>query len=479
MMSKRNKCLLWVRVSTTEQQHSLDAQIAACKEHAKSLGFSEIDLYTPVSESAKEAGAAFKKMLKKVKDPRNGYDGIVIEYLDRLSRNVPVGTEQIRNLHHKGIYVYSVIEELNTENMNDIFRADGFFIHAEKENHIRTLKTKRGTLHWLREGYHMGKPPVGYKRRKGYEKTDVRSKEIVTTEDAQFIAEGFRLLNNGVGINRLQKKLKVSFNVTTKRWGEILRNPIYMGLISNKALNGEKVVGKHTPIVSKRVFEKAQQILAKNRKIKETEELDIFSLKGTLKCSCCEGNLTAYSKTKETNKKTYHYYKCYTPGCKVNISAKEVYTSFLKELSSLKFEQNTLDFFGEVATEIYDESFLYETTKSSKINEELTKLRNRIEACEDDYYDGVISKERMETKVARWEKRIDELEVELSSYSFINKDDFIAASIADAQNLELIWEELPYSSKNQLTNLMYEEITFDKASDTLATETVSGLYKSA
>lgn len=220
----RKKCLIWNRVSTQEQQHALEGQVKACTELAKQLGFEEIIYHTPVSESAKVAGKEFKAMLKKLKDPRNRFDGIIVEYLDRFSRNVPVATKQIRDLTDRGIFFYTSVEKLNTENRDDLFRADGLFSRAEQENYIRSTKTKRASRHWVEEGYITHKPPIGYAKDTSIPKQDVKSKEIHPTSDAPLIKMAFEMLNQGKLIKDIAKEIsRKGLNLSTKRWGEIFR----------------------------------------------------------------------------------------------------------------------------------------------------------------------------------------------------------------------------------------------------------------
>lgn len=475
-LSKRKKCLIWTRVSTIEQEHSLDAQLESCKTLAKELGFDTIVVNNPVSESAKEAGEAFKEMLKKVKDSRQGFDGIIIEYADRLSRNLPTASHQVRELRKKGIYTYSVSEGLNTENMEDIFRADGYFSRAERDNYLRTQKTKNGTIYWLRQGYHMGKPPIGYQRRLNIPKSDVRSKEIIQTDDARLIAEAFRLLNSGVQIKNIQKSLSVKgLDVSTKRWGEILRNPIYIGVIKNKALNRQNIQGKHEPIISKITFDKAQHILSKNKKVKSTNEVDEIILKGNIQCCNCGNELTAYEKRKK--KKTYYYYKCYNKGCSNNISTKTVNDSFMDNLSRLELNNELKDNIKDLISELYDDVFSFELKSAAKTKEEISKLEKRIERCEEDYYDELISRDKMNEKVSLWQEKINSLTTQLNDIMVISKEELVTSTLHDLDNFTSLFESLPYQEKKQVLNLLHGSISYDRDYDILRTGNLIALFK--
>lgn len=83
---------------------------------------------------------------------------------------------------------------------------------------------------------------------------------------------------------------------------KLLRNPIYMGEFDWK---GKRYVGVHEPIVSRELWNKAQDLLSgryanRNRKPK----LD-FAFSGLIQCGHCGCSLVA-----EIKKERYVYYHC-------------------------------------------------------------------------------------------------------------------------------------------------------------------------
>lgn len=475
-MNMRKKVLIWVRVSTSEQEHSLQAQIDACVNLAKQLGFEVVVVEEPVSESAKVAGKAFKKMLKKLKDERNGYDGIIVEYLDRFSRNVPVAAKAIKELTDKGIFFYSVVENINTENKDDLYRAYGIFSNAERENDIRGLKTKRSITAWTKKGYLTSKPPIGYKRNTNGSTTEEK-KLIIHSNDAQYIKKAFLMLDRGISMSEISQSLKNDgLNINNKRLSKMFRVQTYAGRIQHKSLGDEIIEGKHEPIISPHIFDRIQQKLQNNEngKQKISNPNSITYLKGATKCSCCGAKLTSYEKLKNTKK--YYYYKCPTIGCKVNINAKKLNTSFINTLNNLTINGQYQTYLSETAVEVYNEIYGYEVSKSTKLKEEKTKLNNRIERIEEDYYDDKITEQKKDLMIRKSEVKIEEIETELEQYSILDIDDVQRSLFTDLESLDELWEDFSFSEKQQVHRLLYEGSVYDKSNSKLENNGLLPLY---
>ncbi len=92
----------------------------------------------------------------------------------------------------------------------------------------------------------------------------------------------------------LGKKIAIS-NVQ-----KILANPFYIGLMRWK---GEIFEGQHEPLISKKLFDKCQEVMAKRGKVKEIRKHN-FAFLGLLKCASCGASITAEIQ------KGHNYYRC-------------------------------------------------------------------------------------------------------------------------------------------------------------------------
>ncbi len=95
--------------------------------------------------------------------------------------------------------------------------------------------------------------------------------------------------NNKISISNLQKNLQ---------------NIFYLGLMKWK---GEVFEGKHEPIISKKLFDKVQEVMAKRGRVRPDKEHH-FAFAGLMKCASCGCSITAqYAKG---NGGIYTYYRC-------------------------------------------------------------------------------------------------------------------------------------------------------------------------
>ena len=84
----------------------------------------------------------------------------------------------------------------------------------------------------------------------------------------------------------------------------LLQNPFYIGLMRYKS---EIFEGTHEPILTKKLFDKCQEVLAKRGRVQEVRKHN-FAFLGLLKCASCGASITAqYAKG---NGGIYTYYRC-------------------------------------------------------------------------------------------------------------------------------------------------------------------------
>ena len=88
--------------------------------------------------------------------------------------------------------------------------------------------------------------------------------------------------------------------VSTSNIQKILQNVFYLGLMKYK---GEIFEGKHKPLISKKLFDKVQEVLKQRGKPQKIKKHNFVFL-GLMKCSSCGASITA-----ETQK-GHNYYRC-------------------------------------------------------------------------------------------------------------------------------------------------------------------------
>ena len=80
----------------------------------------------------------------------------------------------------------------------------------------------------------------------------------------------------------------------------ILQNIFYIGLMK---YGGEIHEGQHEPLISKKLFDSCQEVMAKRGRVHEVHKNN-FAFLGLLKCSSCGASITT------EKQKGHNYYRC-------------------------------------------------------------------------------------------------------------------------------------------------------------------------
>ena len=322
---------------------SIEAQLAELRSLAKRDGLDIAEEYIE-KRSAKIPGRpVFEEMLKRIE--KGEAQGIVCWKIDRLSRN-PVDSGRISWLLQQ-----SGIQKIITHDRAYLPQDNVLVMSVEfgmANQYIRDLSVNvtRGLRHKARLGIYPSIAPLGYLN-------DPRTKTIVVDrKKSKIVKAAFELYaQNGSRLEDVANFLYEHGVKTgaTRGWSKgggkplkrdqisfLLSNPFYFGHFK---YSGEMYEGKHTPIVSKELFDNVQKVLAlrsrANKKV--TNEPQAFC--GLLKCSECGCSITAEEKTKHQkngNVHQYVYYRCTKKrgACSSDYVRQEELDSQLSELLS-------------------------------------------------------------------------------------------------------------------------------------------------
>src|SRR3989338_618289 len=338
-----NSYFLYARKSTDvedKQVLSIDAQLNELRSLAQRDGL-EIAAEFVEKRTAKMPGRPiFNDMLLRV--GRGEAQGIVCWKIDRLARN-PVDGGQISWLLQQG-----VIQHIQTHDRSFLTGDNVLMMSVElgmANQYIRDLSTntKRGLREKARRGDFPGPAPVGYLN-------NPRTKTImIDRRRASVIKSAFELYAGGVsrltdisfflydkGIKTQRRKGgEGGRKISDDHVKRILTDPFYYGHFS---YGGEVWKGNHTPIVSKMLFDRVQEILEiRGRGQKAKKDPQAFC--GLLHCGNCGCFITAETLTKHQkngNVHRYVYYHCTRKrgSCREPYIREEVLTAQLSDMLS-------------------------------------------------------------------------------------------------------------------------------------------------
>jgi len=311
-MHGREKYFIYARKSTDvedKQVLSIEAQIAELKKYAKDNQLSVVDTIIE-KKSAKVPGRPkFGAMLARIE--ANEASGIISWHPDRLARNSIDGGQIVYLLDqtHLQALKFPTFWFENTSQgkfmLSIAFGQSKYYIDNLAEN------TKRGLRQKVRRGEFPGLAPVGYIN-------DVRIHTIIIDKRrAPIIKQAFELYAGGN--SRLQDisgfladrgiKTRSCKHLTKDMIKKILTNPIYYGHFKYA---GEVHEGKHTPIISKKLFDTVQATLEQRGHQRKGANAP-QALCGLLSCGGCNMAITAEKKVKyqkNGNVHEYIYYRC-------------------------------------------------------------------------------------------------------------------------------------------------------------------------
>ena len=305
------KYILYVRKSTDvedKQVLSIEAQIVELRKFAADNNLQVVDTIIE-KKSAKIPGRPkFGKMLQRIE--AGEASGILAWHPDRLARNSIDGGQIVYLLDQtrlSSLKFPSFWFENTSQGkfmLSIAFGQSKYYVDNLSEN------TKRGLRQKVRRGEMPGRAPLGYIN-------DVRTKTVVVDRrHAPLVMRAFELYARGD--QRLQdvadffasKNVKTSGNLPLKKDQivKMLTNPFYYG---HFRYAGEVYEGKHTPIVSKKLFDEVQAVFDRRKHKRTTKTNMPKPLCGLLRCGSCNMMITGENQIKRQKNGNIHHYVYY------------------------------------------------------------------------------------------------------------------------------------------------------------------------
>ena len=417
---KNNKCVLYCRVSSREQEdtgYSLPAQEKLLKSYTEKKNF-RITKKFSISESAsgKKQREIFTEMINYTK--QNNIKIILCEKVDRLTRNFRDAVkidDWLEKNEERQVHLVkdSLILHKNSRSQEKLNW--GIRILFAK-NYIDNLseETKKGQIEKLNQGWLPQKPPLGYKTtgEKGHKI------HILDTTKAPLIKKMFELYATGnYSLSTLNKKmyqigLKTNGEnkLVRSRLAELLSDPFYYGKIrwNNKIYNG-----KQEPTITEELFNRTQNALRRKNTPKYSKHFYLF--KGLVNCTECKGPIT-WEKQKETIYGHCNHYR----NCSQKKWAKEteVEKKVIEKLDQLKLKSPRLiEWIRKALKENHKEEIEFNSTSLNELNKRHKQLQKRLDRLYDDKLDDKITGEFYEKKFKQYSEGKEEAVQSIQEHS--------------------------------------------------------------
>jgi len=143
--------------------------------------------------------------------------------------------------------------------------------------------------------------------------------------------------------------------LSAQTFQELLRKPIYAGVISVPSWGIEKIQGNFEPIITMNLFDRVQAILDGRALAVTSHQRNHpdFPLRRFVRCAECDTPITgSWSRGRA---RRYPYYRCRNSDClSVNVSKDQFEHAFLQFLSGLRPKADYVRLFREIILDVWN-----------------------------------------------------------------------------------------------------------------------------
>lgn len=322
---KHNVCA-YCRVSTddTDQKNSLTSQerffASLFRKHEN---WNNVGIFADegLSGTSLEKRNAFNEMLSIAR--YGGIDIIITKEVSRFSRNVQDLLNIVEELRDRGVYVWFLSDDINTQSNDYRERLTQIATNAEQESLRTSRRVRWGQLQQMERGVVFGR-----KEMYGYnivtDEFGDQHFEIIP-EEAEIIKKIYQWFASGDGTFRIAKRLK-DMGIKPKRYANGFSNTVILRILRNEKYVGDLVQGKtYTPnalthkkkynrgesavvritdhhpesaIIDRDLWNRVQEILKEKAPSDEikAKHANRYWTSGKVFCGCCGGRYVSYKK---------------------------------------------------------------------------------------------------------------------------------------------------------------------------------------
>ena len=482
------RCAIYCRVSTDAQLdkefNSLEAQRETCENYIASYSN---DGWSSLPEQYSDAGISgatvhrpsLQRLLRDIED---GTVNVVVVYkYDRLSRSMLDFLKLLDLFKRHGVSFVSVSQRFDTSTPVGEMTLNMLLSFAQFERQIIAERTRDKVRAARRRGRWTGGRPV-----LGYDVVD--SRLAVNKDEVPQVKAIFELYVETPSliavVQELDRRGWRQKRWTTKTGNErggspwnksslrtLLANPLYLG---KQKLGDETFGGEHKAIVTKKLFDHVQELMAGNRDTCGGTTLNGsgFLLRGLLRCSACDSAMTPHG-TKSRGR-AYRYYTC------VAAQKQGHATCPSKSISADKVEAFIVDQIRRIGADpqLQDETFRAAVGQVKAQRRGLRAERKRLERdlttsrADVEHLVGAVSRvegsaadaiaaelAKAQSHVQTVEARIHDINDELDALKAqdVDRDDLARA----LEEFDPIWEALLIPERERIMRLLVETIGYD------------------
>ena len=480
--ARRVRCAIYTRKSTDEgldsEFNSLDAQRESGEAYVASQKHEGWVTLPTLYDDGGYSGAtlerpALQRLLADVEAGR--IDCIVCYKLDRLSRSLLDFAKLVEVFDRHNVSFVSVTQHFDTSTSMGRLMVNILLSFAQFEREIIGERIRDKVAATRRKGKYTGGPPV-----LGYDVDRERKRLVVNAEEAALVLRIFSDFLETGSTTTLAQALTAEGH-TTKSWitkegrhrpgkpwnkvlvYRVLNNPLYIGEVTHK---GERYPGEHEPIVTRRLWDQAHSILARNCRARgvRTRTKTPALLRGIIRCVHCDCSMGP-SFTKRRGK-VYRYYQCVhaskhgAGSCPVGtVPAGEIERAVIEQLRAVFETPEAVAATVRAAREQREAQLEEVTHQHAEATAALAALRDEAKrlmsgACGDSaLVAGRLAE--LTALVEAQERAVTQAEQEMQALSSRVGEQEVIGALA---SLDPVWEELFPAEQERIVQLLVRRV---------------------
>lgn len=392
---KKKRFVIYTRCSTDDQAQgdytTLDAQAHHCKNMMDAFGYELADfgktgIINDDGYSGKDLNRpGIQSILEDIQTKRS-FDGVIFFRLDRLTRNTRDLYSMIDLFKQHDVDFISVRENLDSSTAIGRVVIGILGILSAFERELTGERVKASAIARVRQGFRIGgTTPIGYKLvPDGAPLPNGKQprKAVIDEKMAHHIKAIFEMAADNRSLTEIGQEL-LKRDVVTKHkniWrrqglSTILKCNFYKGYLK---YNGEIFKGKHEPLVSEKLWEKANAVLVSRlpgHSFTKSVHDNVYLLSGLIRCGSCGSHMVNAHAFGE-HKGRFYYYECARSrqrlGCSFKrISAPGFDEAIIKYFKRASEDQNIIS--AAIGSAILESKLKFEEIEAT-LNEQQNKL---------------------------------------------------------------------------------------------------------
>ena len=494
----------YCRVSTddTDQKNSLEAQKQFFQRYFNlHSNWMNVGIFSDegLSGTSLEKRDAFNRML--IEARRGNIDIILTKEVSRFSRNVQHLLNIVEELRNKGVYIWFLSDDINTESKDYRERLTQIATNAEQES----LRTSRRVIWGQQQQMQLG-VVFGRKEMYGYnivkDENGIQHFQIIP-EEAAIIKKIFEWFAAGDGTHRIARRLEQQGNKTKRYkngWSttvilRILRNEKYVGdlaqgktytpnpLTHKKKYNrGEShrfYITDHHPesaIISRELWNKVQQILEEKAPSEEirNKHSNRYWSSGKVFCGLCGNRYVSYVKKQKNT--PYRAWVCFenhqrgrfkqttldtgeitTVGCNALRVNDRVLKTAVHDIVTEYIIPHKDTILAEMRKEIAELSKPKDNTKKiATLQKEIEQARQKINKLTKGWMDGIVPENAYTMNIGPANAHYEQLQAQLRE---LQSQDSASGEIRIYEEYISQLESILSLTDDELNDAFFERIT--------------------